>query len=308
MPDNNATSESPVFKIIVNPAAGARTTAQRWPQINRELLASGLRFDWEFTRGIGHAIEISRLAASDGYRLIVAVGGDGTVNEVVNGILESTHASSTALGVINTGTGCDFVRSLGIPRNIKNACQRLVTQHRQFVDVGMIEISGHKRRYFVNAAGTGFDAEVTERTRKLPKFMRGTVPYLLGLAGTLFGYRNKNVRLGIDERSEDRRILSLVVANGAYFGGGMHVAPGAELADNRFDVLTIGDFGKFELMQAFPRVYKGTHIGHPKVRFERAQKISVNSLDRLLLQADGEIVGEGAASFSILPRALTVLT
>jgi diacylglycerol kinase (ATP) len=300
----------PHAKVIVNPVAGASSTRRKWPQINQLLKHIGLSFDYQYTEGTGHATELARTAASNGYRYIVAVGGDGTVNEVANGILSSTNAKSTSLGVISTGTGSDFVRSLGIPRHYLHACSSLVSQRYSVIDVGVVQyhrLGKTQQRFFVNGAGMGFDAAVVAATERLPKYFGGTVPYVLGLLRTLFGYRNKSVVLRVGDRVQTARTLSVVVANGSYFGGGMHVVPSAVPTDHLLDVMVIGDMGKFELLKSFPKVYKGTHITLPKVSTERATKIVIESQDKVLVHADGELLGEGPASFWLVPAALSVI-
>jgi YegS/Rv2252/BmrU family lipid kinase len=298
-------------KIIVNPVAGANgSTFRQWPHIKSLLQESGLTFDFQYTEGTGHASELARLAASDGYRFLVAVGGDGTINEVANGLLDSTNAGTTTMGIVSTGTGNDFIKSLGIPKDYIKACQHVTGERRSLIDVGLVEfqLNGQKtKRYFVNGAGVGFDAEVAEAGKSVPRFMGNTVPFVLALLKTLPRYRNKDIRMNIDGRRESRRVLSLIVSNGAYFGGGMRIAPEAELGDRKLDVLTIGDIGKAELLQVFPRVYKGTHTTHPKVRMEKAERVTIECDRRILLQADGELLGEGPVTFQILPAALTVV-
>ena len=297
-------------KVIVNPVAGAYSTHRKWPRISKLLKHVGLSFDYEYTEGVGHAVELARVAASDGYRYIVAIGGDGTVNEVANGILHSTRPTETSLGVVSTGTGSDFARSVGIPRDYIRACSSLCSSRRRLIDVGVVEFrrSGQVlQRFFINVAGVGFDATVVEATEKLPKYFGGTIPYLAGLFRTLFGYRNKAVVLSVGNKVEANRILSVVVANGGYVGGGMHIAPKAKLSDNLLDVLIIGDMGKFELLKALPMVYKGTHINHPKVRMEQVTHITIESSERLLVHADGELLGECPASFWLVPAALSIV-
>jgi diacylglycerol kinase (ATP) len=297
-------------KIIVNPMAGVnKSTFRQWPHIQSLLQANGLSFDYQYTEGVGHAVELARLAASDGYRFLVAVGGDGTINEVANGLLDSTNAGSTTLGIVSTGTGNDLIRSLGIPREFSEACKNVAGDCRSLIDVGLVEFyqaGKPARRYFINGAGVGFDAEVAEAGKSVPQFMGNTVPFVLALLKTLPGYQNKDIRMNIDGREEARRVLSVVVSNGAYFGGGMRIAPKADLKDRRLDVVTIGDVGKAELLQVFPRVYKGTHITHPKVRMEKAERITIECDKRILLQADGELLGEGPVTFQIIPAALNV--
>ena len=300
MPENYA-------KVIVNPAAGARKTFKRWPEIQGYLQRTGIKYDCHFTDGAGHATSLAREAASDGYRFLVAVGGDGTVNEVANGLLTSKNASETTLGIVSTGTGNDLIRSLGIPDDCAAACKCLSGENRIRIDVGMIKYTAKGKpgeRYFVNAAGVGFDGEIAENVEKMPKNLGHTVPFVMGLLRTLPSYRNKNVKLSIDGKSADKRVLSIIVTNGAYFGGGMKVAPDALTSDKKFEVVTIGDIGKLELLRVFPRVYKGTHVTHPMVRIERAETVSIESPDRTLIQADGELLGESPVTFTIVPGAL----
>ncbi|MFC2012033.1 diacylglycerol/lipid kinase family protein [Chloroflexota bacterium] len=300
----------PYAKVIVNPAAGAKSTYRKWSRISRLLKHIGLSFDHEYTEGIGHAVELARAAVVKGYRYLVAVGGDGTVNEVVNGMLDSADAADITLGVVSTGTGSDFARSIGIPKHYINACSCLTSSRRSSIDVGVVEYQSNGqtlKRFFVNAAGIGFDAAAVETTERLPKYFGGTIPYLFGLLRTLFGYKNQLVELRIGDRVETSRVLSVVVSNGCYFGGGMRVAPEARLDDSLFDVTVIGDVGKFDLLKSLPMIYKGTHGKHPKVSMEKAEKITVNSPERLLVQADGELLGEGPASFWLKPAALSIV-
>ena len=297
-------------KVIVNPVAGAYSTRRKWSFINKLLKRVGLSFDFQYTEGVGHAIELARAAASDGYRYLVAVGGDGTVNEVANGILYSTSAARAVLGVIGTGTGSDFIRSVGISRDYSIACSALTRFRRLSIDVGVVEYQSKGQtlqRFFVNAAGVGFDAAVVKETERLPKYFGGTIPYLAGLVRTLFSYKNKSVILDIEDELERGRILNVVVANGGYVGGGMHIAPQAELNDSLLDVVIVGDVGKFELLKALPMVYKGTHLNHPKVSLRKATHITIESPEQMLVYADGELLGESPASFWVMPAALSIV-
>ncbi|HEY95285.1 MAG TPA: diacylglycerol kinase family lipid kinase [Dehalococcoidia bacterium] len=300
----------PRAKVIVNPVAGANKTYKKWPQLNRLLDHIGLSFDHQYTEGAGHAIELARDAASDGYRYLVAVGGDGTVNEVANGILNTGSAGDVSFGVISTGTGSDFARSAGIPMDSINACSVLTSVKRLVIDAGIVEYhkNGQKtQRYFVNAAGIGFDAAAVESTEKIPKYFGGTIPYLAGLLRTLIGYRNKSVVMDIDDRNQPAKILSMIVANGNYLGGGMHVAPDAMMDDSLLDVVVIGDVGKLDLLKSLPMIYKGTHGNHPKVSIEKAVKVFINTSERVLVHADGELLGEGPALFRLIPSALSLV-
>jgi diacylglycerol kinase (ATP) len=302
--------ESTRTKVIVNPAAGAHSTHRKWPSISSLLKKAGLKFDYQFTEGKGHGIELAKAAANNGYSYLVAVGGDGTIHEVANGIMQTQNAKNTSLGIVSTGTGSDLSRTIGIPTDYTKACSSITSTKRLIVDMGLVEYTQNgqpKKRYFINSAGIGFDAETVAITQKLPKFLGGTLPYLTGLFASFLGYRNKAVTLIIGDNVQKTRILTLVVANGGYFGGGMHIAPEAKVDDNLLDVVVIGNISKIGLLKALPSVYKGTHLSHPLVKLEKATHIRIESKKKFLVQADGEILGEGPASFDILPAALSLV-
>ncbi|MFA5451771.1 MAG: diacylglycerol kinase family protein [Dehalococcoidales bacterium] len=298
-------------KVIVNPIAGGGATGQKWEQIRQHLTLNGLAYDYEFTDYQGHGIELAHTAAGEGYSFIVAVGGDGTVNEVANGILTSPNRENTTLGVINTGTGSDFIRTVGTPKDPLEACKFLARQDRFLIDVGQVDFyrEGTKTsRFFVNYCGTGFDSEVAEATNRMPRpsFVSNTVPYIISLLCTLVRYRNRDVKISIDGKIRQGRFLTVVVANGRYFGGGMKIAPDADLSDGKLDIVTVNDVGKFELLKAFPRIYKGTHITHPKVTMSLATNVQIDPGERMPVSADGELLGEGPAAFRLIPQALAI--
>jgi diacylglycerol kinase (ATP) len=298
-------------KVIVNPTAGANSTHRKWPGISSLLKKVGLAFDYQFTEGKGHAIELARTAVEKGYKCLVAVGGDGTIHEVANGILQKGSADLTSLGIICTGTGSDLSRSIGISHDYDQACRNLANPKEITIDIGLVQY--HKKgrnlqRYFVNSAGIGFDATVVDATEKLPKYFGGTIPYLTGLIRSFLFYRNKEVTFKIgDQPAQRARILSLVVANGRYFGGGMQIAPEAKLNDSLLDMIVLGNFGKIELLKNLKKVYSGTHLTHPKVKLVKDSRIVIESAQKFLLHADGELLGEGPVVFSLLPKSLTLL-
>ncbi len=295
---------------IVNPVSAGGATARRWPHI-RETLARYVDFDEAVTAYPQHALLLGTEARNDGYSQLICVGGDGTLSEVVNGILRGNESlPQPEVGVVPSGTGTDLVRSAGIARGIDQACARLAAPERILIDLGSVtynENGRQERRYFVNAAGLGYDAEVVSRRNGFNRYMRGTLPYLISVATTLMTYHNKRLTITLDGRSSNRRFTAVVVAIGQYFGGGMRVAPNALLDDGLFDVITVGDVGHLELVYNFPRVYRGTHLTHPKISAERATLVAVDTSDPVLVQADGEVLGMAPATFQILPRALTLL-
>ncbi len=299
------------MEIIVNPAAGAWKTAKKWPEIMRLLESQGLDFEYHVTEAPGHAIQLTRSAVEKGYKLIVAVGGDGTINEVVNGFYDAEALGDVTLGVINTGTGADYIRTLGIPRRYKEACQTLVNPRgKAIVDLGIVECMSQgrkKKRLFVNFAGLGFDAEVVRATTEKFKALGSMPSYLMGLLSTLFSYENRDVLLVVDGEMGERRICTILMNHGRYGGGGMLPAPNADPGDGLFDVLIIDDIAKPDLLVSIPKIYRGTHLTHPKVTLIRAREVEVKPAFNMAVQADGELFGEAPASFRVLPRALTVL-
>lgn len=294
---------------IVNPVSGGGSTARHWSRIHDEL-SRHVRFRAVFTRRPGHAIELGRAAREAGFPLVVCVGGDGTLNEVVNGLMQAgTTNPMPAVGIVPCGTGSDFVRSLGVPRRLEEACRRLAAPESVSCDLGVISFDGGgaapSRRYFVNAAGLGFDGEVVKRCNGLSRFARGTIPYLASLAATLLTYQRREVVLTLDSVLHRRRITSVVVALGSYFGGGMRIAPNALLHDGLFDVITVGDVGRLELVRNVPGLYSGAHLFHPAVLEERAVRARVESDQQVLVQADGELLGRLPADFQLLPGAIS---
>ncbi|MGE5576133.1 MAG: diacylglycerol/lipid kinase family protein [Syntrophothermus sp.] len=321
-------------KFIVNPVSAHGRTRKEWPRIAAILERLGVPFEACFTRGPGDAVVQAQQAARDGYWLVVGVGGDGTANEIVNGLMAyraerdaardtgaakgasggetatATGAVETAMGIIPVGTGNDLARSLYIPMTYEDACRRIAEGQTVFMDLGRMtyHAGGQERSsYFINVASTGFSSEVANRTNLMPKLMRGTLTYMISVFVTLVAFRNQRVEVKIDEQIYRRRLNSLVVGNGNYFGGGMFVAPDAQADDGLFDCVLLGDFSRPELIVNFPKLYKGTHLAHPKVEVFRGKRVEVASVEKTVLQADGEILGEGPVVFEMIPRALEVV-
>jgi len=297
-------------KVIVNPTAAGGKVGRRWPQLRDVLTQGGLCFTAELTERPGHATEIARSALREGYRYIVSVGGDGTVNEVVNGLVADGHVpSDVVLSIVPGGTGSDFVRILDISRDPLQACAVVLGDSVRTVDLGEIRCMCNGTpivRYFANVAGVGFDGETCVRVNRMSKRITGTLPYLTGLFVTLVSYKNKDVRLTVDAQSYVGCFNSVVICNGQYFGGGMWVGPKAAADDGIFDVVILKDLTKPELLVNIPRIYRGTHLTHPKVESLQGKEIQIEALQRMFIQAEGELIGETPASFRIMPAALNL--
>ena len=297
--------------LIVNPASGAGRTAKKWPYIKQLLKHFGLRFEHGITEAPGHAIELAKSAVGRGYKLVVSVGGDGTINEIVNGIYATGEIKDVELGIIGTGTGSDYIRTIGVSRHYQESCHPLMNPMKMSVDLGMVESLDDKgktdKRIFANFAGLGFDAEVVRATTKNFKSLGGKPAYLMGLLSTFATYKNHDVHLSLDGYKEDKKICTVVMSNGKYGGGSMLIAPDADPSDGLFDVMIIGDISKSDLLRSLPRIYRGTHLTHPKVTLKRAKTVEIYSDGIMSIQADGELIGEAPARFSVLPSALNIL-
>jgi diacylglycerol kinase (ATP) len=300
----------PRMRVIVNPAAGAGKTAKKWPQIMTLLKSLGLDFEHDVTEAPGHAIELAKSAAKKGYEIVVSVGGDGTIHEIVNGLHEAGATTDVVVGIVNTGTGADYIRTLGVPRRYKEACKCLLSRGRRTVDLGVVEYTKggqRKKRLFVNFAGIGFDAEVVKATTEKFKALGDMPSYLMGLFSTLMSYENRDVSITIDGEHGERRICTIMLNNGRYAGGGMMPAPNADPGDGFFDLVIIDDITKPDLIMSIPRIYRGTHLTHPKVTLMRAREVEITPTLTSAVQADGELLGEAPARFTVLPAALTVI-
>lgn len=296
-------------KVIVNLAAGAGGTARKWPHILDLLKSLGLSFEHDLTEAPGHAIELARDAAEKGYEQVVSVGGDGTINEVVNGLYKAGSIGEVVLGIISTGTGGDYIRTIGLPRSYPEMCRCLMNPRRLTVDLGVVEyMNGGDmvQRLFVNFAGLGFDAEIVRRTTQQFKSLGSTASYLMGLLTTLVFYQNREITIVIDGVAMEKKVCTVVMNNGKYGGGGMLTAPDADLTDGLLDVLIIGNLNKADLLWSLPRIYRGTHLTHPKVELHKAREIEIRTGAPLYLHADGELLGQVPARFRVLPAALNI--
>ena len=252
----------------------------------------------------GHAVEI---AASAGDRLVVAVGGDGTAHEVVNGLLLRPGTGRPRFGALQAGLGSDLARTLPSPRWPADVPAWLQHTTWRTIDVGRISTS-QRDCYFVNAADAGIGADVARRAATGPAVLGGTVRFLGAAIFSLLTHRSATLSFRLDAGPWERtRVRSLVVANGRYFGGAMWIAPSAEPGDGSFDVVTIGDLGRLEGIWRMPLLYQGKHGTLPQVRFARARRIEIDTVEPVGIEADGELVGQTPAVFEIVPGSLDVI-
>lgn len=306
----------PVF--IVNPNSANGSTRKEWPAIEalaRRVFPS-LRV--AFTSKPFEAPDLARAALRDGADLVVSVGGDGTHNEVVNGFFEGDEIvrPGAALAVLSRGTGGDFRRTLGLGRCVGKemaaAVEQLAACRLAPCDVGRLEYTADdgslRVRRFINIASFGIGGEVDRRVNESSKALGGKVSFLIGSVKASLAYKNRRVRVLVDGAPfVEGPIYSVAVANGKYFGGGMMMAPGAEIDDGFFDVVACGDFTFGESLQLGRTVYKGRHVAMPKVRQTRARSVVATSDETVLLDVDGEAPGRLYAKFDLIAAPIRVL-
>jgi len=291
--------------LVINPVAAGGRVEKIWREQIKPLVdcQDDLEYDFEFTSAPQHAIEIARTQVNEGYKIICSVGGDGTANEVLNGILKAEKPGIFA--AIPVGTGDDIPTVFGIPEgDIEAAVECLVKGQNKTFDVGYCETAD---RYFAGVASMGFDAEVADRTNKGSKRF-GTRSYQIALAQTLVKFNPYDLIIQIDEDQtiEGQRML-LAIGNGKRYGGGMHICPGAEVTDGKFTATTLQKMGRITLVRFFPTVYDGNHLTHESVETFEGEVIHVDSpKKKCLYQVDGEIMGYLPETFATKPNRLTV--
>ena len=301
--------------VIVNPNAGKRKGEKDWLEIAAQLTAAGIVYDSVFTEHRGHAVDLTRKYVENGYRNIIVVGGDGTLNEVVNGIFTQAHipTEKITLAMIPVGTGNDWCRMYNIPGDYKQAI-RLITNRKIFTqDTGTIKYIStegeEKTRYFINMAGMGFDALVTKKTNKQKELGKSNpMSYVVNILSSLFVYTSTKVTILLDSEKIISDILSMSVGICQYNGGGMKQAPDALPDDGLFDLTLIKPIGKFKIIRNIIKLFDGSFTRLPEVSTFRSSKIIIHSEPPMFMEADGESLGHTPFVFNILRQSLNVVS
>jgi diacylglycerol kinase (ATP) len=302
-------------QVIVNPESDQGKTRKRWKYIKEGLKSFLKEFKYEFTEKPLQATEISRVAIKEGTELIVGVGGDGTMNEIANGFYENQKIINpvVSLGIVPSGTGCDFTKSLNIPHGFKNALKVITQAPSSLIDVGRAKFKSHsgkeEERFFVNVADFGIGGEVVKKVNQ-SRMRRKASSYLRCLISTFIAYKNKKLRIKIDDEELplDEYMIG-AISNGRIFGKGMKIAPNAELDDGFFDIVLVKGMKMLEFFRNAWKIYTGTHLSHPKISLIRGRKIEAFAEDDksdVLIEIDGEQVGILPATFEIIPRNFLV--
>lgn len=299
---------------VVNPASANGQTRKVWPKLYKRLVQHGLQLDYAFSTRPGEATDITRQALKD-YSQILVVGGDGTLNEVVNGFFDKQTLVNpqASLAILSHGTGGDFLRSLSQKRGLPSFLDVLKRQQITSIDCGLVQYqtpSGDlEYRYFLNVADIGLGGETVSQVNQHSKFLGGRLSFLLGSILSILSYKNKEMKCVVDGKVIVNGFTnSIMVANGRYFGGGMMIAPQAELADGVFDIVVLGGISTWKILRNFPKIYKGKHIDVPGVSLYQGKEISIISNPAAFLDTDGEHPGYTPVHISLLPQYIRLWT
>jgi YegS/Rv2252/BmrU family lipid kinase len=299
--------------VVINPNAGTRKGEKDWEKISRLLTDNEFDFHPVFTERRLHAMKVTMDFIQRGFRKVIVVGGDGTMNEVVNGIFKQKIVPSTGimLGMISVGTGNDWVRTFNIPTDYPGAVEVLRRESTLLQDAGIVKYQNEtceKSRYFINMAGLGFDGLVAQRTNK-DKDLGRTNPlvYLKNLIYSLFAYKSSQTKLTVDGQVISDKIFSISIGIGQYNGGGMRQAPDARPDDGLFDLTLIKDMKKLSVIASMRRLYNGTIGQHKRVMTLVGKFVRIESEIPVLLEADGESLGHSPFEFQIVPKSVKVI-
>lgn len=291
--------------VIVNPRAGKGRALALLPWLVAELGPAAARHV-HVTAAPREATAVARRFAAEGFGLVVAVGGDGTVNEVANGVVDPGSGADVALGIVPAGRGSDLVRGLGWGRDAPAAMARIGRGEARRIDLGRATFGDGSSRLFVNVAGVGLDAAAAALAAR-SRLPGSTAPYLSGAAGALLRHGSYPMTVDIDGTPLSGEMRAVIIANGGYFGGGLRIVPGAVLDDGWLDAALVGDLSWLDVARNAPRVFRGTHLEHPKFTLRSARSIRVGSSRRVPVQLDGEVVGTTPVAFCVAPAALRVV-
>ncbi len=299
---------------IINPHAGYGKAGKRWPLILECLETAGFSVTWRKTERMWHAYSIAQEYAKEGAKLIISVGGEGVMNEIVNGLFAYKEAFGTmpTLAMIPAGTGTDLSRTLRISKNPREAVDQIMNGREMSMDAGVIVFRrGGKtwKRYFVNAADTGLGGAVARLSNSLPKILGGFMTFLLASLAALFSFKRMKLQIWVDGKLIDSGLMTIVGAlNGQYFGGGMHAAPMAVVDDGSMEFMYVKDTGFFKFVgKVLAKVYTGEHLAYHKVHLCRGRRLQVRGDKVFLAEADGEVERADMIHLDVLPGAVRIL-
>jgi diacylglycerol kinase (ATP) len=291
-----------MIAVVANPTAGRGKGAKLIPRVDALLRSLGIPHTLHICEGPDDPERLAREAAAVGADIVAALGGDGQVGAVANGLI----GTGAALAVIPSGTGNDFARHLGLDRkDPMSAVSMLSTPNIRKIDVVRIH-TPERERYYVNVGGAGFDSEVNEHANGV-RFLKGTAKYIFSTFAILARFKAGDFKVSVDGEEHSFRGMMLAVGNGTSYGGGMQVCPQAVSDDGMLDLCVIQELPKRQFVVTFPKVFKGRHVDHPAVRMLRGTQVEISADRPFLVYADGERVGSLPATFTVVPSALPVV-
>lgn len=299
--------------VIVNPNAGGGKGKKDWKRISDLLTRENISFISRFTGRRGQAIDYTDEAIEKGFRRFISVGGDGTLNEVVNGIFirNRVPANEITIAMIPVGTGNDWGRMFGIPSIYEGAVKVIAEGKTMLHDIGLVDYfegEQSRRRYFINITGLGFEALVVKKTnRQKDRGRNSKAIYFFNILSSLVSYRITAADIIIDGRKSSADIFSINVGNGRYCGGGMRQTPDALPDDGLLDVTVIKEMGRLEIIKNLRLLYDGTILSHPKVDGYRCRNLKIESESLLFIESDGELLGHTPAEIGIIPSAVNIV-
>ncbi|MEE4353365.1 MAG: diacylglycerol kinase family protein [Desulfatiglans sp.] len=302
------------ISFIVNPHSANGRTGKKWPEIRKKAANRLGPFNIRMTNGPGDATDMARQCLREGSKIVVSVGGDGTLNEVINGLGNQKGAidPGVSLGIVPSGTGCDFSRSLDIPHELDAALELIARTSRRRIDLGRLTYETadglSSCRYFVNIVSFGLGGEVDRRVNGSTKVFGGFLSFVWATFISLLSYKKKNIDLSIDhDFHENVTVWNVVVANGNYHGGGMFIAPGADTSDGLFQVTVIGDLKIHEVFRNLPKLYNGRIYDHDRITEYSGREIRANSSEEVLIDMDGEQPGRLPLYIEMIPSAVNLI-
>jgi diacylglycerol kinase (ATP) len=297
-----------VTLFLVNPASAGGATGKAWPELARRAADLGLEGRTLVSERPRHLTELAAAAVADGESLLVAVGGDGTVHEIVNGMM-ATGAKDAELAILPRGTGRDFARSLGLPKRFDDAVATAIAGTTRAIDIGRASFANDGAReeaWFANFAGAGISGAIAAHANESSKALGGRLSFLIATVRVFARWQSVYVELEIDGEKRSGQMLEVVAMNGPYTAGGMRVAPQAAPDDERLDCVLFGDITKVDFVTTFPKIYTGRHLAHPKIEVVRGRSVNIGAEVPLPVVLDGEPVGTTPARFALVPQALRV--
>ena len=289
--------------FLVNPASANGSTGRKWPVLARRAAELGLRGDALMSERPGHLTELAAEAVRAGAARLVVVGGDGTVYEVVNGLLGA--GGDAELALLSRGTGTDFARSVGLPKRFEQAVEVALNGRLRTIDAGRASFH-HGQAWFANFAGAGISGAIARDANASSKALGGKASFMVSTVKVFARWKSADVEAAVGGETRRGQMFEIVAMNGAYAAGGMKIAPEASLDDGLLDCVVFGDITKLDFVTTFPKIYSGRHLAHPKIELLRGATVSVEADPPLPVVLDGEQPGTTPARFEVLPGALRV--